>query len=421
MDTGMLLLVLTSVLTSCSGAGDLDLGTIVFANVLYRHGDRTPIAPYMNDPYKNESLWPVPFGQLTNIGKYQHLLLGRWLRKRYSGFLSDIYTPHDIYIQSTDVDRTLMSAEVNLAGLYPPVKNEIWDNNIYWIPIPVHTIPAQEDYVLKASKYCPRYKYELEKLLTSPEMENIKKANAKLFAYLTEHSGENINSIRAVEHLYDNLYIETLYNKTLPQWTKSVFPEELKPLAILSFMIEAYNKILQRLKAGPLLGEMIDHMVKKAQHILQPDRKIWIYSAHDETIGNLLMTLNVFDPHPPPYAAVVLIELRTNLKNQYFVTVSYKNTTEEPILMTLPGCDTLCPLNEFINLTKNVVPEDWERECQISRNEISSSDVIAILTSSILMLVLLVLIIIGFIYWRHKKEHRQYYFRLAYNGYNDAI
>lgn len=44
--------------------------------------------------------------------------------------------------------------------------------------------------------------------------------------------------------------------------------------------------------------------------------------------------------------------------------------------MTLPGCDTLCPLIEFINLTKDVVPEDWERECQISRNEISSSDVI---------------------------------------------
>jgi len=66
---------------------------------------------------------------------------------------------------------------------------------------------------------------------------------------------------------------------------------------------------------------MIDHMVKKAQHTLQPDRKIWIYSAHDETIGNMLMTLNLFEPHTPPYAATILIELRTNSKNQYFVTV----------------------------------------------------------------------------------------------------
>lgn len=36
---------------------------------LYRHGDRTPVAPYKNDPYRNESIWPVPYGQLTNVRK----------------------------------------------------------------------------------------------------------------------------------------------------------------------------------------------------------------------------------------------------------------------------------------------------------------------------------------------------------------
>ncbi|XP_025992119.1 prostatic acid phosphatase [Solenopsis invicta] len=426
MDTflGTILLALASILTtSCSGtAEDLDLGTIVFANLLYRHGDRTPIAPYENDPYNKESSWPVPYGELTNIGKQQHLQLGRWLRQRYSGFLSDTYTPYDIYVQSTDVDRTLGSAEANLAGLYPPEKDQVWDNKIQWMPIPVHTVPVKQDYVLKASKYCPRYEYELKKLLTSPEMERIIKANSELFAYLTKNSGDKIASFKALEHLYDVLYIESLYNKTLPQWTKSVFPEKMKPLAILSFMTGAYNTRLQRLKSGPLLKDIIDHMIKKAQNTLQPDRKMWMYSAHDETIGNMLMTLNIFEPHCPPYAAILLIELRTNSKNQYFVTISYKNTTEEPRLMTLPGCATLCPLNDFINLTKNVVPENWEKECLMSRyDDISSSDVIAILTSSTLMLVLLILIIIGFMYWRHKREHRQYYFRLAYNGYNDAM
>ncbi|KAL6262448.1 hypothetical protein P5V15_007534 [Pogonomyrmex californicus] len=420
MKTGVLLAFASILATSCSNSGDPDLGTIVFANILYRHGDRTPVAPYKNDPYKNETSWPVPYGQLTNLGKHQHLLLGRWLRKRYSHFLSDVYTPYDIYVQSTDVDRTLMSAEANLAGLYPPVKNQVWDN-IKWMPIPVHTVPEKEDYVLRASKRCPRYDYELEKVMTSPEMERVRKANAKLYAYLTEHTGDNIFSLKTAEHLYDVLYIERLYNKTLPQWTESVFPEKLKPLAILSFMTESYNKILQRLKSGPLLGEMIDHMIKKTQHALQPDRKIWMYSAHDETVANMLMTLNLFEPHCPPYTATILIELRTNSENQYFVTVSYKNTTEESILMTLPGCVTLCPLYDFINLTRNAIPEDWEKECLIGWNDISSSDIIAILTSFILMLVLLVLIVIGFMYWRHKREHRQYYFRLSYNGYNDAM
>ena len=28
-----------------------------FVNVLYRHGDRTPIDPYPNDPFKDPSNW----------------------------------------------------------------------------------------------------------------------------------------------------------------------------------------------------------------------------------------------------------------------------------------------------------------------------------------------------------------------------
>lgn len=34
---------------------------------LYRHGDRTPIDPYPNDPWKNNSLWPTGWGQLTTV------------------------------------------------------------------------------------------------------------------------------------------------------------------------------------------------------------------------------------------------------------------------------------------------------------------------------------------------------------------
>ncbi|KZC11798.1 Prostatic acid phosphatase [Dufourea novaeangliae] len=401
---------------SLSHAAHVYLGTIVFANVLYRHGDRTPIDPYPNDPYNNESIWPVPYGQLTNVGKHQHLLLGRSLRKRYSHLLSNFYSLYDIYIQSTDVDRTLMSAESHLAGLYPPSGNQVWDN-IKWMPIPVHTIPVDKDHVLAAKKYCPRYDYELGKVLKSPEIKRIDRENEHLYTYLTEKTGKKISSLISAEQLYNTLFIESIYNKTLPEWTKSVFPDKLKPLAEKSFTIETYNKILQRLKSGSLLGEMIDHMEKKSKNALVPDRKVWMYSAHDETVANLLMTLNLFDLHCPPYTAMILIELRINLKNQYFVTVSYKNSSEEPILLTLPGCTALCPLNQFITLTKDVIPINWEKECAMDVDEfrynVNTTAVIAILTSSILMLVLLILAIIGFISWHYKREHNQYYLRLT--------
>ncbi|XP_033186516.1 prostatic acid phosphatase [Bombus vancouverensis nearcticus] len=409
-------IILALFVMDLSHAQNTDFGTIVFANVLYRHGDRTPIRPYPNDPYNNESLWQVPYGQLTNIGKYQHLLLGRWIRKRYSHLLSDLYSPHDIYIQSTDVDRTLMSAESHLAGLYPPVGKQIW-SNIKWMPIPVHTIPEDKDNVLAARKYCSRYDYELEKVLNSPEIQKINKENKRLYVYLTGKTGNKISSLLSVKQLYDTLFIENLYNKTLPEWTKSVYPDKLKPIVVKSFTINAYNKILQRLKSGTLLGEMIDHMEKKSKNALVPDRKVWMYSAHDETIANMLMTLNVFEPHCPPYTATILIELRVNLKDQYFVTISYKNTSEEPQLLTLPGCITMCPLNQFIALTKDVIPIDWEKECAIEWEQLgynmNTTAIIAILTSSILMLVLLILSIVVFIYWHYKREHNQYYLRLT--------
>lgn len=413
----MLLLNLLYLADICNS--DKALGRIIFANILFRHGDRTPVKTYPNDPYRNESSWPVPFGQLTNLGKHQHLLLGQWFRNRYAHLLPKTYSFYDIYVLSTDVDRTLMSAEANLAGLYPPSGDQVWDIN-KWMPIPVHTIPEQEDNLLAVKKYCDKYEYELQRVLNSPEIKKLDKENFKLYQYLTKMSGKSIFSLQSVEYLYNVLFIEELYNKTLPEWTKNIYPEKLKPLAEKSFTTSAYNKVLQRLKSGPLLKNMIEHMKLKSKYELVPDRKLWIYSAHDETVANMLMSLNLFQPHCPPYTATLLLELRINAQNEYIVTISYKNSTENPVLLTLPGCITACPLNQFILLTKDVIPENWERECLMNYEKylfnISATAIIVLLTSSILMLILLIMIIIAFTYWYYRKKHDQYYLRLSMDG-----
>lgn len=43
-----------------------------------------------------------------------------------------------------------MSAEANLAGLYPPKGQQVFNPNITWQPIPVHTVP---DHMEKVSHF----------------------------------------------------------------------------------------------------------------------------------------------------------------------------------------------------------------------------------------------------------------------------
>ena len=124
-------------------------------HLVWRHGDRTPINPYPTDPHRNYS-WPGGLGQLTTRGMRRHLELGHWLRQRYTGWLSPTYDRAEVVVRSTDVDRTLMSALSNLAGLFPPQGSQVWDEKLPWQPIPVHTVPQDEDYLLSSHAHCPR-------------------------------------------------------------------------------------------------------------------------------------------------------------------------------------------------------------------------------------------------------------------------
>lgn len=43
--------------------------TLIFANVIYRHGDRNINRKYPNDPWGDEEHWPGGIGQLTKVKK----------------------------------------------------------------------------------------------------------------------------------------------------------------------------------------------------------------------------------------------------------------------------------------------------------------------------------------------------------------
>jgi len=84
-------------------------------------------------------------GQLTIAGIEQHHRLGKFIRNRYQSLLSPNYTASEIVVRSTDVDRTLMSAQSNLVGLYPVIDPPI--DKVPIQPIPIHTVSIDLDFV----------------------------------------------------------------------------------------------------------------------------------------------------------------------------------------------------------------------------------------------------------------------------------
>lgn len=54
-----------------------------------------------------------------------------------------------IYIRSTDVNRTLISAMANVAGMFSsdPYNRDRNMSNLMWTPVPIHTVELSTDYV----------------------------------------------------------------------------------------------------------------------------------------------------------------------------------------------------------------------------------------------------------------------------------
>nr|CAD7407095.1 unnamed protein product [Timema poppensis] len=268
-----LLLSIGSVRSLPVDTGD-DLRTIIFSSGLFRHGDRAPTGTYPNDPYNDEAkYWPRGYGQLTEIGEEQHFKQGSFFRKRYNHILPETYNVNDTYVRTSYIDRTLASAQSNLAGLYPPTEQNRAQPNIKFQDIPIHMVDKSND--------------------------------------------------------------QELYSLTIPEWTKPYYPQPLRNLELFEqFITAAGTEELKRLS-----------------------------TAHDSNVVDLLQGLDVFNGILVPYASAVLIELRSK-SDEYFITVSYKNSTElDPHLLQLPGCDALCPLDSFVELTKPIIPDDLTTEC----------------------------------------------------------
>jgi hypothetical protein len=258
-----------------------------------------------------------------------------------------------------------------------------------WQPIPVHTRPLDDDNILSSHASCPRMEELLAKVSNEPEILALINKYKWVFDYLTNYTGQEITDLWGVDYLYDTLYIETLYNKTLPDWTAKVFPENMSEMRDISFKLSTYTPEMKRLRGGPLVQNILDHFTN---FISQKNTyKMLMYSGHDTTLSSFLNTLGMFDPPiAPPYASMIIIEM-SSLEGKYMLNFAYRNdSSTDPYNLTLPNCDKYCPLEQFETLTRALRPKNWELEC----GSLKDPTMLAVTVFSLGIIALLALILI---------------------------
>ena len=341
-------------------AENVDEGSLIFSQVLMRHGDRTPCWIYQTDPYRELSNWPEGLCNLTPGGKQRCFELGQWLGTRYTRILSHTNNSEEIFVRSTNLTRTIMSARYTMAGLLNKTVEEY--------PTLVHTTGSEKDILLYYNHtQCPQLTKLKTELQASEDIKNLLDNSRDMLDYISYHSGRSMETIHEVSVMYDTLLTEQEANKTLPGWTKKVFPGgEFEKLLLVDYLVYSWNSQIKRLQAGPFLSQLVNNFdAFTTNNLVPPDQKIFLYAGHDLAIGFVLNTLGIFDGLAPPYSSAVLFELY-NIQGSYKVQIYWRNTSSmEPTVLRLPGCTKMCPLERFKMLTAWARPTDWEYQCQL--------------------------------------------------------
>lgn len=384
--------------------------TLRIVNVLYRHGDRSPVTIYPKDPHQKDA-WPQGMGWLSTTGMQQQYALGQYLRSEFGGLISADYKRTEILVQSSNEDRCLMSAYCNLAGLFPPSGDQVWNENLIWQPIPVHTRPQEEDKELNMGAPCPRYDALYEQELQSPAVKAEEKENADFYDLIEENTGVKKENISEVWKIADTLLCEKKHNMSMPPWLTDAIDNKLRSLQDWSFDLLFNGTELSKLKGGPLLAEMISNMKQVVAGNLT--YKMYMYSAHDSTIAAVSQAMQVFNQKSPPYASAVFVELH-DISGTYSVRIRYRNNTAEPPYVLMhPECQMeYCSLEKFVEVTEDRIPDDWDKECNAKvKNPAAvatmwSGTVVALVILGSVMLVLLVSMTVA--WWRNRRIVRNF-------------
>uniref|UniRef100_A0A1B6FRS5 acid phosphatase n=1 Tax=Cuerna arida TaxID=1464854 RepID=A0A1B6FRS5_9HEMI len=220
---------------------------------------------------------------------------------------------------------------------------------------------------------CPRFLEEREKY-TQIFGEEYSTNVSSIVRYIYNQTGVNITGINGFIEEWDMFICEDSEGYTLPDWTKTVYPEPMIYLAgKLYIAFFTASDIMVRLLIGPFFGEMLQVLESKVNGTLAPDRKMYFYSGHDTSLMSLQLVLGIplaeITSIVKPGSAIIFELHQDSQSKDYYTQVLYIDGSSpdlKPVLLDIPNCGSICSFNQFINIThKFANVTNYEQECQL--------------------------------------------------------
>lgn len=325
---------------------------LIFALDLIRHGDRTPISTIPSVPYR----WEIGLGQLTAEGMRQEFEMGKQFRKRYveqTHLLPAHYQRETMYVFSTDYERTLMSAESLLMGLYPPGTGPMTDDNKAGLPrsyqpIPIHSAPTQSDHMIIHRIDASVEKMLMEKYVYSTsEWQRNEQQVKGYFQRWSDLTGLKITKLQHLEHLSDTLYVHRIHHAPMPTGMSDDEIQKIIDVGAWAFMAEEKPKAIANAYSSQLMANIAKFIRKGSKQ--NASLKFVLLSAHDSTIASALSFMGAPLSVPPHYASNLNFSLYESGANHYIVKVTYNGS---PVM--IPACgSTSCSIDKFLELTES--------------------------------------------------------------------
>ena len=283
---------------------------------VFRHGARQPTdAPF--DP----DLWPEYNGELTAAGMRQHYLLGKEMRRKYikeHGLLSETFNHSELYVRSTDVNRTLMSVQSHLLGLYPLGEGGSFPENYpleravppylakydikdlgfnalpdLFQPIPVHVVEKGKDLLLAPYDACPNYKA----MKKAQKATDLYKSFQVEFKSILDEATKVFNMSKPLDMsklgtIVSDVQCDIFQNNKLPE---ALTQELLNNITMLKGLEVQYVDVgtdeEKKLLATPFLQTVQSYFQAKIKG--ETAVKYAIFSAHDTTLQPFMAALNL--------------------------------------------------------------------------------------------------------------------------------